>query len=140
MKRLKLILLAFAVFAGLSAALYAATQQSPYAVTVTTIVPNVTASSVWISSNAPTIGGNVRIRKIYFSNDGAAERVTLWKNCGSTNTATAIWDGIVPSSASAASGGNLNVDFLPDVVNVSSVCIHKGLLGTGTIKAGYYFQ
>jgi hypothetical protein len=142
MKRIKLFLLSLLTLAGLSATVFAATQQSPYNVAVTTIVANSSVNNVFIATSAvfPTIGGPVRIRKIYFSNDGAAERVSLWKNCGMPATATLIWDGVVPSSASAASGGNLNVDFLPDSINVSSVCVTKGLLGSGTIRVGYYFQ
>ncbi len=144
MKRFKL-LLATLVFLGSLAIVPQGTEAaSPFAVTVSTVIPNgsVNGSTAFTAAGYPQIAtSNVRVRKLWVSNDGAAERVSLWKNCTSSTTAVMVWDGIVPSSTTAtAVAGNLEIDILPNDAVISNVCIHKGLNGSGTVKASFFYE
>lgn len=140
MKSLKSLLLGLLVAAGLSLAVHAA---SPVEITVSTVVPNgsVNGSPAFTVAGYPQITGTPKIRKIWLSNDGAAERVGLWKNCTSSTTATLVWDGIVPSSTTASnSPGNLEVNWLPVGAAIASPCVSKGLNGSGTVKAHLSYE
>lgn len=143
MKRFNILMASLlALFLGVSAAVVFAA--SPLEVTVSTVIPNgsVNGAAAFTAAGYPNISAStVRIRKIFISNDGAAERVTVWKTCTSSTAATAVWDGIVSSSITANVGeGNLNVDWLPNAMNVAAPCIHKGLNGSGTVKAHIIYE
>lgn len=143
MKCLKLMLIALFFFGASVMAPRWGYAVSPFLVTVSTIVPNssVNGSGAFTGAGYPQATGTTKIRKITLSNDGAAERVTLWKACTSSTTATAIWDGIVPSSTTATlAPGMVIVDFLPTSMVVVSPCIHKGLNGSGTVKASIVYE
>lgn len=139
----------FNVIAGLLGVFFASAltclvfASSPLEITVSTVIPNgsTNGSNAFTISTYPVVSGNVKIRKLFFSNDGAAERVTLWKTCTSSTSAVAVWDGIVPSSTTASvSPGNLEVDWLPNGNSIGSPCIHKGLNGSGTVKAHISYE
>ena len=143
MKRLNLFVMLFAALfiSAVATFVFAA---SPLEVTVSTVIPNNSAngSAAYTAAGYPNItSSTVKIRKVFFSNDGAAERVSVWKTCSSSTTATLVWDGIVPSSTTAAvAPGNLEVDWLPNAMNLVAPCVSKGLNGSGTVKAHVIYE
>ncbi len=145
MKRFNSLLVTMAVLVSIVAWISPkwAFSASPYAVTVSTVVPNASTagSSVISTAGYPNITGNVAIRKLWFSNDGAAETVNVWKNCTSSTTAALVWTGIASSTTTnVANQGNTEMDSLPNTFVVANPCFSKGLAGAGTVKVHVQYQ
>lgn len=136
MKSLKSLLLGLLFAASVSLVVYAA---SPTQVTVSTVAANGTGNgaAAFTAAGYPQITGTVKIRKLYLSNVLGTEAVdvTLYKNCTSSTAATAVWTGIVGSSAV------VNVDWLPLGMAITSPCLNKGSnSGAGTVKAHISYE
>ena len=143
MKRFKILIAALFVAGALALMNQRASASSPFIVTVSTVVPNgsTNGSGAFTTAGYPQATGVKKIRQVNITNDGAAERVTLWKNCTSSTAATAVWDFIVPSSTTASnSPGSINANWLPQSMAITSPCIHKGLNGSGTVKASISYE
>lgn len=142
MKRINSLMLMMALMFSALAMGRWAYAASPYAVTVSTVVPTAQSGAAALTTAGyPNITGNVAIRKIWLSNDGASEVVNVWKLCASTTTAALVWTGVVPGTTTAATnGGVLQMDSLPNTFVVTSPCFSKGLAGSGTVKIHVEYQ
>ena len=89
-------------------------------------------------------GAAVVDKFIFINSTTTASEVTVYKNCGSTTTVTAVAKVIVPS-VTASAGGMAVIDYTPSVVNnpfrYTDICFRKSTDAADTyVKVSVHYR